>query len=87
MWYLYSLIISYMIGMLTISQINNRAIENGTPLSDKQIKVISFLMVVLMTIPLFNIVWSVTAVSSTIFDKDYYYKEIDDLIDNVRSII
>lgn len=87
MWYLYSLIISYMVGILTISQINNRAMENGTPLSDKQIKVISFLIVALMTIPLLNIVWSVTAVSATIFDKDYYYKEIDDLIDNVRGVI
>ena len=87
MWYLYSLLFCYTIGVLVVSQVVNRALENGTPLNDKQITILGFIVIVVMSIPLLNIVWSVGVVGNVLFCNNELYDKIDELIDNIRKSI
>lgn len=87
MWYLYSLLFCYVIGVLLMVKIVNQADCNGTPLTDNQICVIGVIMLILLSIPLLNIIWGVNALYNFIFASCKLEDEIDALIDRVRRSI
>ena len=87
MWYLYSLLFCYVIGILLMIKIVNQANCNGTPLADNQICVIGMIVLILLSIPLLNIIWGVNALYSFIFASYKLEDEIDELIDRIRKNI
>lgn len=87
MWYLYSLLFCYIIGILLMAKIVNQAECNGAPLTDTQICVVGVIMLILLSIPLLNIVYGVNAVYSFIFAPYELENTIDDLIDQIRRTI
>lgn len=81
MWYLYSLLFCYVIGILLMVKIVNQAERNGTPLTDNQICSIGVIMIILLSIPLLNAIWAVNALYSFIFEPYELGNKIDALID------
>jgi hypothetical protein len=87
MWYLYSLLVCYVFGVLLITKIINQAECKGTPLTDAQMWVAVLSMVVMFSIPLLNVIFSIEIICSLLFKPHELENEIDELIDHIRRTI
>ena len=87
MWYLYSFIVCYAIGVLLTVRMVNPAGCNGTPLTNHQTYVLGLSMVIVMSIPLLNVIWSVDAIYKWMLDSHRFEDEIDKLIDYIRRSV
>lgn len=84
MWYLYSLLFCYFLGILLMIKIVNQAECNGTPLTNHQIDVLGISMAIAMSVPLLNVIYSIDAICKWIFDPHKLEDEIDGLIDHIK---
>lgn len=84
MWYLYSLLFCYFLGILLMIKIVNQAERNETPLTNHQADVLEVSMIIAMSIPLFNVIWSIDCVYKWILDPHRFEDEIDGLIDHIK---
>lgn len=87
MWYLYSLLFCYIVGLLLMGKIICQAECNGTPLTGAQTCFVGVAMAILLSIPLLNIIMSINAIYSFIFESDELENKIDELIDTLRKSI
>ena len=87
MWYLYSLLFCYLFGGLLMGKIINQAECNGTPLTNHQTYVLGLSMIIAMSIPLFNVIWSIDCVYKWMLDPHRFEDEIDGLIDYIRRSV
>lgn len=87
MWYLYSLLFCYFVGIVLTIAIVSQAKRNNTPLTDRQICFLGIVILILMSIPLLNIIYCIGYIYSLIFKPYELEDEMDDLIDNLRSNI
>lgn len=87
MWYLYSLLFCYLFGGLLMGKIINQAECNGIPLTNHQIDVLGISMVIVMSVPLLNVIYSIDAICKWIFDPYKFEDEIDKLIDYIRRSV
>ena len=87
MWYLYSLLFCYLFGGLLMGKIINQAEYNDTPLTNHQTYVLGLSMVIVMSIPLLNVIWSVDAIYKWMLDSHRFEDEIDKLIDYIRRSV
>lgn len=84
MWYLYSLLFCHFFGILLTIKIVNQAECNRTPLTNHQFKDLELAMVIAMSLPLLNVIWSINTVYKWIFDPYRFEDETDGLIDHIR---
>ena len=87
MWYLYSLFFCYLVGALLIIKIVHQAECNSTQLTDNQFYALLISMVIAMSIPLLNIIWTIDSVYKWILNPHRFENEIDNLIDYIRKNI
>ena len=87
MWYLYSLIFCYVIGVLLIVKMVNQAKHNKTLLTGTQTWFLVLAILILMSIPLLNVIYGIDTIYMLIFNPYELEDEIDDLIDNIKKTI
>ena len=87
MWYLYSLLFCYVIGILLMGKIVQQAECNGTPLTDSQTRFIGVAIPILLSIPLLNVILGINTVYSFIFESYELENRINELIDTLRKSI
>ena len=87
MWYLYSLIFCYVIGVLLIVKMVNQAKHNKTLLTGTQTWFLVLAILILMSIPLLNVIYGIDTIYRLIFNPYELEDEIDDLIDNIKKTI
>ena len=87
MWYLYSLIFCYVIGVLLIVKMVNQANHNKTLLTGTQTWFLVLAILILMSIPLLNVIYGIDTIYRLIFNPYELEDEIDDLIDNIKKTI
>ena len=87
MWYLYSLVFCYFFGMLLMIKIVNQAECNGMLLTNHQTYVLGISIVIAMSVPLLNVIWSIDCAYKWILDPHRFEDEIDGLINQIRGSI
>ena len=87
MWYLYSLLFCYCIGISLIVAIVNQAKHNKTLLTGTQTWFLVLAILILMSIPLLNFIYGIDTIYRLIFNPYELEDEIDDLIDNIKKTI
>lgn len=87
MWYLYSLLFCYWIGISLIVAIVNQAKRNKTPLTGTQTWFLVLAILILMSIPLLNVIYGIDTIYRLIFNPYELEDEVDVLIDNIKKTI